>query len=445
MFVRRISIACTAACILLAGCQSGPKEEVYSRAMEEFAHGELTVAYVNYGNTGWYDMMIDEITSVYRNLMINSQAYASKNEFITDVTTQLNAGNGPDLFLLDFATPLSFQKMARNDTYADLTPYLEADSRFTASDYDAFEAGQINGKQYLLPITYSTFALYTTEENLKKLNLTADDFSDAEKVLAALETATDYVEKDASLIPIFPEMSRNDVDSFWIDAFDLPVLDFDSKEVVIDKDFYKRAADLSRRIGESFLDTHAQRSELFSDPETLENSLFVLTNLDKDGWAYYQYYTRMDALGQTAVRIPLPSYQDATQIAGYVNLYATVNSNSKNRLLAYETVRIIMDYPWNTYGGFNGSVLTQKAAFQKSLMGLGGGYQIPWGDEMLTIKEPAAVRNQILEESTSVQVCDLNSAAIVSETIGEYVYGRTDDFDGCWENLMNRLTLYLTE
>ncbi len=47
-------IAAFSAFCVLTSCQSSPKEAVYSRPMEEFGRGKLTVAYANYGNTNNY-------------------------------------------------------------------------------------------------------------------------------------------------------------------------------------------------------------------------------------------------------------------------------------------------------------------------------------------------------------------------------------------------------
>lgn len=274
-------IAASFALCMLASCQSGPKEAVYSRPMEEFGRGKLTVAYANYGNTNFgYDVMLSEITSTYRNLKITAQPYAGLDEFLTEVSTQLNAGKGPDLFLQNMGSPFSFQKMARNGTYVDLTPYLEADSRFTASAYDGLSAGQIDGKQYLLPISLGSHAFYTTEEKLKELNLTLSDFDSPENIIAALEKAADYAEENDGQL-ILPMISRDDLGSFWLDVFNLPVLDFEKKEVLLDKELYKRLADLGRRIWPDFREACQNYFELFTDSAELESRFFVLTNDDK--------------------------------------------------------------------------------------------------------------------------------------------------------------------
>lgn len=438
---------------ILSSCGQLTNQEIYSRPAEEFAHGELTAAYVNYGNTNiGYDAILTEVGSTYRSLTINPQIYATNDEFVTDVTTQLNAGNGPDLFLLNRTSPLSFQKIARNGTYTDLTPYVEADSRFSANDFEGLTAGQIDGKQYLLPIAFSASALHTTEENLKKLNLTSADLSDAEGILSALEAAVNYAEKESSAIPLFPILSgRQNLASFWVEAFNLPVLDYENKEVVLDKEFYKRTADIFRQTLNSFNKLlSGQDDSILADPEILQNALFMLVKYDKSGYVYYEYYSRLTALEQTPVRVPMHSYQDA-QTVGFLDYYAAINSHSKNRLLSYETARIIMDYPWDNALLYSNALFglaspANKSTFQQTLSLQSRPRDIALGnDTNIALKVPADAQDKLLNEKVSTQVIDDNCAQIFTETMDDYIRGNTDDFDGCWENLMNRLTLYLTE
>lgn len=440
-------IAASSALCMLASCQSSPKEQVYSRPMDEFGRGDLTVAYMNYGNPNvGYDVMLSELTSVYRNLKITAQPYASLDEFLTEVSTQLNAGKGPDLFLLNTGAPFSFQKMVQNGTYVDLTPYLEADSRFTASDYGGLSAGQIDGKQYLLPISLASHAFYTTEENLKKLDLTLADFDSPEHTIAALEKAADYAAgNDCQLL--LPVIYRDDLGSFWLDVFNLPVLDFEKKEVLLDKELYKRLADLGRRIWPDFREIRQNFLESFRDSAELESRLFVLTNDDKIASMYCQYSTRMEALGQTAVRIPSPAYQDNSKAAGLLDCYAAVNSHSKDPLLAYETARILMDYPWEYLEThiFNFSVPAHIGNYQRELMKLNSGTEIMLDNDRIKLKAPVNVREKIVNTVADTKVIDINIAFVFSETMIGYIKGETDDFEACWENLINRLTLYLTE
>lgn len=440
-------IAAFSAFCVLTSCQSSPKEAVYSHPMEEFGRGKLTVAYANYGNTNFgYDVMLSEITSTYRNLKITAQPYASLDEFLTEVSTQLNAGKGLDLFLQNMGSPFSFQKMARNGTYVDLTPYLEADSRFTASAYDGLSAGQIDGKQYLLPISLGSHAFYTTEEKLKELNLTLSDFDSPENIIAALEKAADYAEENDGQL-ILPMISRDDLGSFWLDVFNLPVLDFEKKEVLLDKELYKRLADLGRRIWPDFREACQNYFELFTDSAELESRFFVLTNDDKSAAGYYQYSTRMEALGQTAVRIPAPSYQDNSKAAGFLDFYAAVNSHSKDPLLAYETARILMDYPWEFLENyiFDYSVPAHLENYRRELMRLNSGLEILLDNDRIKLKAPADVRDQVVNTAADTKVVDINFIMIFNEIMGSYIKCETDDFEACWENLINRLTLYLTE
>lgn len=437
---------------LLTSCNQS-SNEVYSRPMEEYASGNLRVAYTSYSDpTAGYGFWISELTSTYRNLNIIAEPYETKDEFLTAVTTQLNAGEGPDLFLLDQGTPLSMQKMIRSGVFADLTPYIEADSRMDLDSYAGFSAGEMDGKQYILPFSVSSFALYTTEEKLDAYGVTLSETPTYDEILAALEIAADKGLEDSSLTPVVPLLSRTDLSYFWLDAFNVPVVDLETGKVVLDKEFYRRLADLSRKLYPHFMDIFfEEKYSIYQSSEGLKSTIFVLDNRDRFISNYCSAYTLFNEIGETPVRIPMPTYEDSNVGAGQIYTYAAINSDSDKILLAYETARAIMDYPLefrdlNTKIPFNGAAPANQSLYQ-SFLGKLVSYQTNTmiDGERVPIIYPTDVIRQLTEEPVEYTLGETSIEDIVRSTMQEYVSGETDDFDGCWDNMVNRLELYLDE
>lgn len=439
-------------CLILSSCSQN-SNEVYSRPMEDYAKGELRAAYVTYGSSGTgYDFWISQLTSTYRNLKIEAEAYESKDEFLTSVTTQLNAGEGPDLFLLDPGSPFSTQKMIRSGIYADLTPYIEADPRLDMDNYAGFSAGEIDGGQYILPFSVGSFALYTTEEKLAAYDITLSENPTCDEVLTALEIAADRGLADPSITPILPLLNRTDLSYFWLAAFNVPVVDLETGEVVLDKEFYRRLADLSRRFYDHFMEIFfEEKYAIYQSKEGLETTVFVLDNRDRFISNYCSAYTLFSQIGEHPIRVPMPSYEDSNVLAGQLGYYAAINGQSDNILLAYETVRAIMDYPLdfrqiNSGNIFNGNAPANQSLYQ-TFLGKLVSYQTNTilDEERIPIIYPHDLTQQLMAEPVDYKLNETSIEDIVRSTMNGYVAGETDDFDTCWDNMVNRLSLYLDE
>lgn len=152
---------------------------------------------------------------------------AEREAEITRLSTEIMAGKGPDLFLMDnFRVSDSnlfpnMEKAIRNGAFYDLTEEL-ARNGVKNEDFVAglFEAGQHEGAQYVVPFSFSTLCALADESRLL-----ASGFNEN----AAQESTAAF----------FAELQRLDAQSpinLYFDAdlvtnMDLPVLDYDHGQV----------------------------------------------------------------------------------------------------------------------------------------------------------------------------------------------------------------------
>ena len=144
--------------------------------------------------------------------------------FYTRISAEIMSGSGPDIIIGNYYG-MNANKMMRSGAFADLNEFLEADPEFERSKYNGkiLEAGQVEGKQYIMPLTYTIPLVLTTQELLDKAGF---DISTADNYNAFLEECLKY--KQAN-IPGAPELSLD----YYMHPYLADAVDYDTGEVKI--------------------------------------------------------------------------------------------------------------------------------------------------------------------------------------------------------------------
>lgn len=104
--------------------------------------------------------------------------FESQEEMKLKMSTEIMAGEGPDIFSLSQKLP--FEKLTDSKTIADVNELISEfsyDIGIDNCDSKIMDAGVIDGKRYFIPLFYSPDVFITTEETLNKYNLTSSEFS----------------------------------------------------------------------------------------------------------------------------------------------------------------------------------------------------------------------------------------------------------------------------
>lgn len=104
--------------------------------------------------------------------------FDSEEEMKLKMSTEIMAGEGPDIFSLSQKLP--FEKLTDSKTIADVNELISEfsyDIGIDNCDSKIMDAGVIDGKRYFIPLFYSPDVFITTEETLNKYNLTSSEFS----------------------------------------------------------------------------------------------------------------------------------------------------------------------------------------------------------------------------------------------------------------------------
>ncbi len=89
------------------------------------------------------------------------------------MSTELLAGEGPDVVFLDAKYFDNIDKLAASGYFADLNPYLEADPDFDAGNYyqPVFDAGLVDGKRTFVPYRFRVYSYVSSEERLRAVGI----------------------------------------------------------------------------------------------------------------------------------------------------------------------------------------------------------------------------------------------------------------------------------
>lgn len=100
--------------------------------------------------------------------------FESEDEMNTKISTEVMAGEGPDVFSLDQKLP--FEKLMENGAFADINELANEDisnNKINFKEYNSviMNVGVWNGKRYIVPLSYGVNVLITTEKRLNNFDI----------------------------------------------------------------------------------------------------------------------------------------------------------------------------------------------------------------------------------------------------------------------------------
>ena len=126
-----------------------------------------------------------------KNDRIEIRHFDSEEEFISTISTEIMADEGPDFFSLDQTLP--FEKFIENATLADIDEMIKAyGSSINFDDYNktVMDSGVFNDHRYIIPFFYSIDTLYSTKDRTDALNINPKTITYEE--LAKLKSSGEY-------------------------------------------------------------------------------------------------------------------------------------------------------------------------------------------------------------------------------------------------------------
>ena len=363
------------------------------------------------------------------------------DSFYTRISAEIMSGSGPDIILIS-NSGMNAGKMMRSGIFADLNEFIEQDLDFDLSKYNGkiLEAGQVEGKQYIMPLTYTIPLVLTTQELLDK---TGFDISTADNYNAFLEECLKY--KQAN-IPGAPELSLD----YYMRPYLADAVDYDTGEVKINTPENRETIRLNYEAVASLSDAEGYGRGGFYAQKIFENKA-VFPQATQPASLYMISYR---ALKGTATPV-MAAVRDAEgRLMAEIHEYAMINANSPNQENAYAFLKLLMSDE-NYLASLKTTISISNDAMRSSLEGMVGKEEKladllqGYADETkvaagLTQEEVDAYMD-ILAEVDGAYIREKDVEDAHTETIEPYYDGETADLDGCIQKFEDKLKIIASE
>ena len=242
--------------------------------------------------------------------------FESQEEMKLKMSTEIMAGEGPDIFSLSQKLP--FEKLTDSKTIADVNELISEFSYDIGIDNcnsKIMDAGVIDGKRYFIPLFYSPDVFLTTEETLNKYNLTSSEFS-----FKALSEKLSKNKKEYSLFG-----SADDNIAFFYSFLD-QYIDFNSGNTEFNSDKFSEDLDSIYSLIKN--DTTDENVYYFLY-ENINNGASILYKEMPAFSIIVKTYSCLKYLGSTPVFVNNYNMDDDS-ISASIDVGIAVNDNCKN-------------------------------------------------------------------------------------------------------------------
>lgn len=426
------------AVLFCVGCDKKEKE----------TNGKLNVYYTE--NSEFYKTLLNGYDGIHNNLELTS--FSNDDDMTTQLASDFASNKGPDVIFMDVDSSFDVYKAAMGNNLADMSSYFENDSEYNQELYnnDVIQGAQLDGRQYVMPLTYAQNFTITKKSTLEKLGLDELHFATNQECIQQMREIRNQ------LLEAFPEELETGLQSLsadnsllsaliLIDGID--VVDYNSKEVVITEDEMKE-------VCEDVISLEKEQSEKKADMQAKVNGNMAkgleLTNILTCTRCNLIYdYMGLKTIFEKVIDDEISYVHiDEGYNAEVIN-YAIVNQKCKNKQAAYELVKYAMNYniPATTKSTFNQIKKSSSDTVFEDFKSANSVYY-PVGKEKIYADimdaDTKKQLQEILASTNKVAIRNPKVISIVDNSISGYING-TVDFDSSYQDMVNKLKLYMYE
>lgn len=434
--------------LLLAGCaSSGGDNALYAdlptvpqtnKHLSIYASGksELLSAALNQYRKLYPDVEVELIKPQKTSNSVEAQ------EQYNQVLTQLMAGKGPDILLVD-DQGMDIEKLVRQGVFADMEPYFKADG-FDWEPYNraVMDAGVWNGKRFVIPLSYSFDLLCTTQTALEE---TGFDVEACKDFKGFLDETTRYMDDPAQTRRLFSDWFDVGFDFYYKSG--ISVIDYDEKTVDFSDPLLTSAIHWNRTVRE----THpysASIDHLIGAAAVRDHQALWTTS--GTGVLFDLFFTA-GALRTVDETVMMPIRDVNGGIQAHIDSPMVVRGNSENLQNAYDFLKILLSLELQDEVFGSMPVLDSAA---ENYLNRGFGSHSPEGTHGFasTTHRGSALDDPSQEEIQ--QILDLthevtgayysNPYTSVGLLMGRYISGY-EEYEETLEKAQSALELYLTE
>lgn len=449
-------MALSSVIMVLSGCQSSSRKDEFSFESISFPDGaagpenqneksdfviyrppSAAAEWVMQGLAQFNMAYGKEINIIFEDFSSNREGYQQR------ITTELLAGGGPDVIFLQDAR-MNYEKVMRIGAFLDLTPYMEQDKDFHKEDYlnHIFDAGCVDGKQYIVPVSVYPPVLIGNATQLESVGIREISKGNTASFLRQIAEASQLAEQN----PGFSQMMQT---KGYFTTFckysALQLIDYNQKIVCPDE----------KKIREFF---EAYKQYYKYDCVTGNNyGFFPFLGLQPVTEGYYvdcapqvSRFIRTASLLKTygGYTIAAMRNADGEMIMPYSELMA-VRANTKNPDYAYQLIKIYLSPAvQNEIGSGTDDApiyretISKEALFWQARL-TDGKKQDEYVYTQLTDKEVQEYLS-LFEEVSGGSIPRWTEYTMAWESM-EPFFKDENSYEACFEELKSKLFLYLDE
>ena len=383
------------------------------------------------------------------NITINATAFSSLEEMDTRIAAEVNANKGPDVILFPYTTALDTTKMAMNGAFLDLTDMLAADETFDTNNYYCvLDAGNIGGKQLLMPLSFRFPYIYTTQERMAAMGMELpENYTISQLMSAYLPASAGLSEDFSSITTLFP-FPEGMLIYDPLRLTNIEIVDLQEQTLTISKDVLREYADFAKVLKADRLKTVDIAVDLGADFDgglTHVHSFYDYYQFPAQMRAYEVYFSK--GLNETFQILHLPNYDDPASLTADIPLYTAILQSTDHAAAAFQFVRHAMD---SLIGDLSADLPVSRSSvaahLDKLCSSVGSTLKLRSGRVPVP---PMSVEfrqqcEQLFDSITSGSICNNVLHDIFTETMGAYINGEAE-FEECYTKFQNQVSLYLYE
>lgn len=394
------------------------------------------------------DYYIRSFKSLYANIDVVKKTFADPTQMDELVVNELLVGEGPDIIIFSDQTGLDVLRMAQNGSFASLDKKMEKDENLSIADYitSAIDAGKIDGKQYILPLTIKIpFIIYNGDDDSNFLPnhvITHRQFMDS--LITNIDRFKDNENYGviAGANPIIPMLISTQVLAISENNKPDNLNDANLKDVVEwIYTYYHEYQSKSRNILSRSGMNNISVAESFM--YGYDFSLDLLNNV----WAHENYYREA---GINRLGISVFNEIGSNNVAAVLGSYGVITNNAHP--YAYDFLRIAMDAnPMSddrVLYGLSANIENIRTHINAYMNKPETFYRI--SPDLAFWVEPMSgdmgdTLNQIFDSINNVVILNPKIVGIFQEAFSPYIYENSKPYDECAADFKQRLNLYLSE
>lgn len=365
-----------------------------------------------------------------------------------ELLNEMAIGEGPDIIAVKHETEkyMNISKLSEQNVFADFNVLIQRDASFDINEYNSvvMDAGVINSKRILMPVSYATKYLVGSKDNMEVNNLNWDK-------LTSIEQYTQIYEAYYSNNPGFPGMMRS-IHVSLLREFLNSEGQFDDTELLrryfrIAKNEYN--LNLEHESGSAHPNEYqkifTEQNLLFHRPWDFGANQFM---------QIHESYNYIEGLyGEAFFYVDVPTYTGETT-KGYIDMGFLLNMNSKKKEQAYDFVKFMLNSS-TQHDASRLNLPVHKEVFESEAVRFLEGYEntilsTGYMGDYEEDQVPEAIRMSYLESLESISECIYMGdfryiyENVLQQSVQDY-YDDRMSYREMLDEINNKLSIYYTE